>query len=606
MRIPIYRAQVQRTNEAPGRSFSARMDARPFVEAALQKGASTRALADAVGEYAEQRGKMIAEAEYNETALALDEEIRTATYDLSRSNDIGNIFDGNKLWEKRMKSIQSNVLGRVKNSNVRRKLDFSFNQSEIQSRFRLQGVVDDKIIKRDQAAIAARQTNAVAALTQNGSKVSDYFAFFGTGTTPGKNGVMIAPGVAGGRANAGAVSKANLAMRVDVASGYVANRYGAEPTSAMKLISFVNLLDEAEINDDVDLAQIAGKSGIVDPYAATVLSQIPRAEALDIVTANLSVAIKIYDAQEKLAGDLEQQNNKSNGEAYNLGFTGKQTLTYAELSRVIPVGYLDAKIAENSAQAGFAIVDGQPRGDATIGASAAKRLIYDFLDEQNYLSPEQRDKLNSQIGTSSALSFPDTSNPNEKTRLNSLANFGKLTIDDLEQAKLARSLSAEDYITLENKIFTKNDKNVNEFLRFAKATYNYTEEVAASTDEVSVAITAAYDAVAQGLIDFAIDNPAATALQIKTEGDALIKEQAEAFKAAKREGYLRYLNNTKSASAPGGRVPMDADDPIGSIRKFIRENKGSLDGNEELILLGRIRVLQSARFTGQFDLSVSQ
>jgi hypothetical protein len=123
---------------------------------------------------------------------------------------------------------------------------------------------------------------------------------------------------------------------------------------------------------------------------------------------------------------------------------------------------------------------------------------------------------------------------------------------------------------------------------------------------VSVAITAAYDAVAQGLIDFAIDNPAATALQIKTEGDALIKEQAEAFKAAKREGYLRYLNNTKSASAPGGRVPMDADDPIGSIRKFIRENKGSIPENEELILLGRIKVLQSARFAGQFDLSISQ
>ena len=102
MRIPIYRAQVQRTNEAPGRSFSARMDARPFVEAALQKGASTRALADAVGAYAEQRGKMIAEAEDNETALALDEEIRTDKYNLSRSIDIANIWDGKRLWVKRM------------------------------------------------------------------------------------------------------------------------------------------------------------------------------------------------------------------------------------------------------------------------------------------------------------------------------------------------------------------------------------------------------------------------------------------------------------------------------------------------------------------------
>ena len=597
MRIPIYRSDAQRTNEAPGRSFSARMDARPFVEAALQKGAATRALADAVGAYAEQRGKMIADAEYNETALALDEEIRTATYDLSRSNDIGNIFDGNKLWEKRMKSIQSNVLGRVKNSNVRRKLDFSFNQSEIQSRFKLQGVVDDKIIKRDQAAIAARQTNAVAALSQIGASPADYAAFFGTGTTPGKNGVMTAPGVAGGRANAGAVSKANLAMRVDVASGYVANRYGAEPTSAMKLISFVNTLDEMEMQSSLSLVDIATRAG-VDAYAATVLSQIPRDEALKIVKGNLKTALAFYDAQEKLAGDLEQQNNKLNEEAYNLGFTGKASLTYAELSRVIPVGYLDAKIAENPMQAGFAIVEGEPRGAAAIGASAAKRLIYDFLDEQNYLSPEQRDKLNSQIGTSSALSFPDTSNPGEKVRLNSLANFGKLTIDDLEEAKLTRSLSAEDYITLENKIFTKNDKNVNEFLRFAKATYNYTEEVAASTDEVSVAITAAYDAVAQGLIDFAILNPDATSGDIRTKGNSLIQQQTDAFNAAKREGYLRYLDNTG-----GGAVPfsfnIDPDNPVESIRDFMR--RFNLTEAQEGILLGRIRVLNSSRFKAQWQ-----
>ena len=593
MRIPIYRAQVQRTNEAPGRSFSARMDARPFVEAALRKGASTRALADAVGAYAEQRGKMIAEAEYNETALALDEEIRTATYDLSRSNDIGNIFDGNKLWEKRMKSIQSNVLGRVKNSNVRRKLDFSFNQSEIQSRFRLQGVVDDKIIKRDQAAIAARQTNAVAALSQIGATTADYNAWFNA-----QNPTMTEGGVKTGKFNPAAVSKANLAQRVDVAAGYVTNRYGAEPTSAMKLISFVNTLDEVEMSNVDEMLGVATLTTGIDPYAATVLSQIPRDQALKIVKDNLKTALAFYDAQEKLAGDLEQQNNKSNQEAYNLGFTGKQTLTYAELSRVIPVGYLDAKIAASSAQAGFAIVDGQSRGAATIGASAAKRLIYNFLDEQNYLSPEMRDKLNSQISTSGA-SFPDTSNPNEKTRLNSLANFGKLTIADLEEAKQTRSLSAQDYITLENKIFTKNNEKVNEFLRFAKATYNYTEEVAASTDEVSVAITAAYDAVAQGLIDFAIDNPAATALQIKTEGNSLIQDQTDAFNAAKREGYLRYLDNTGDGAVPFS-FPIDPDNPVESIREFMRSG-AVLTESQQGILLGRIRVLNSSRFKAQWQ-----
>jgi len=588
MRIPIYRSQVQRTNEAPGRSFSARMDARPFVEAALQKGASTRALADAVGAYAEQRGKMIADAEYNETALALDEEIRTATYDLSRSNDIGNIFDGNKLWEKKMKSIQSNVLGRVKNSNVRRKLDFSFNQSEIQSRFRLQGVVDDKIIKREQAAIAARQTNAVALLSQIGATPDDYNAWFNA-----QNPTMTEGGVKTGKFNPAAVSKANLAQRVDVAAGYVANRYGAEPTSAMKLISFVNLLDETEMSRVPEMLGVATLTTGIDPYAATVLSQIPRAEALAIVKGNLKTALAFYDAEEKFKTDLIQQNNKSNEEAYFLGFTGKATLTYAELSRVIPVGYLDDRMTGFSDE-----IAGQEKGKRTIAASAAKRLIYNFLDEQNYLSPEKRDRLNSQIGTSGEASFPDTSNPGEKVRLNSLANRGLLTIDELHDARLTNSLSGADYISLENKIYTKNNERLNEFLRFAKAEYSYTEEVAEADDEISVAITAAYDAVAKGLIEFTMDNPDATSTQIKTEGMALIEEQAEAHEAVKREGYLKYLSQTETV-LPGITFTVGETNPIGDINTFL--NSGvPIRPNQRQILLNRIKVLKSTRFRAQY------
>ena len=597
MKIPIYRSDAQRTNEAPGRSFSARMDARPFVEAALQKGASTRALADAVGAYAEQRGKMIAEAEYNETALALDEEIRTATYDLSRSNDIGNIFDGNKLWEKRMKRIQSNVLGRVKNSNVRRKLDFSFNQSEIQSRFSLQGIVDQKIVKREQAAIAARDLRAVAALSQNGATMQDYYGWFGTRTMPGQSTVMTDGAVRAGRFNPDAVSKAKLAMRVDVAANYIPNRYGAEPGSAMKLIRFVNELDEAERYESFSLRFAAESQGINDMYAATVLSQIPRADALKIVTANLSLAIKAYDVQEKLAGDLEQLNDKQMKDAYNLGFTGKATLTYGELARVIPVGYLDARIDK------FTVVRGdEVKAGRAIGASGAKQLIYDFLDEQNFLGPVEREKLFNQIGTSSNLSFPETSSPDEKVRLNSLANFGNLTIQQLTEARLTRSLSSADYISLENKIFTKNNENLNEFLRFAKAEYSYTEEVAEADDEISVAITAAYDAVAKGLIEFTMDNPDATSTQINTEGRALIAEQKEAHEAVKREGYLRYIDNTSSGRA-GSSVPysfpMDPDNPVLSIETFM-ESDVILTQPQKETLLGRIKVLKSLRFRAQY------
>ena len=559
MRIPIYRAQVQRTNEAPGRSFSARMDARPFVEAALQKGASTRALADAVGAYAEQRGKMIAEAEYNETALALDEEIRTATYDLSRSNDIGNIFDGNKLWEKRMKSIQSNVLGRVKNSNVRRKLDFSFNQSEIQSRFRLQGVVDDKIIKRDQAAIAARQTNAVAALSQIGATTADYAAFFGTGTTPGKNGVMTAPGVAGGRANAGAVSKANLAMRVDVASGYVANRYGADINSNRRLRKFVSLQDEIQTGQ-MTIEKAMSEAGMVDPYAATVLSQIPRAEALKIVQANMKLAQAAWNADEEVSKDIRDGEKRNLTAAYKMLYTGRKTLTQNDLKSIgLPDNYLRPLLPLfKEGNGGLFVVD----------SAVAKKKIYEWLDVQNFLSRDQRAALDEELasGTADTL-FPKESRASVKVNMNLLANKGELTEEILSAEK--PNLSSGDYITLQNMIYSEAEANFRGYMKTVSAVFNWTEETAGSDDDLAQAANAAYFSVYNDLSNWfnEPENKDASIGEIKAEGERLVSAVRAGFDAAKEQKYLNFLVKIEKFGKNG--LKLSPDNPTQSIDDFI-------------------------------------
>jgi len=578
MRIPVYRSDAQRTNEAPGRSFSARMDARPFVEAALQKGASTRALADAVGAYAEQRGKMIAEAEYNETALALDEEIRTATYDLSRSNDIGNIFDGNKLWEKRMKSIQSNVLGQVKNSNVRRKLDFSFNQSEIQSRFRLQGVVDDKIIKRDQAAIAARQTNAVALLSQIGATTADYAAFFGTGTTPGKNGVMTAPGVAGGRANAGAVSKANLAMRVDVAAGYVANRYGADINSNRRLRKFVSLQDEIQTGQ-MTIEKAMSEAGMVDPYAATVLSQIPRAEALKIVQGNMKLAQAAWNADEEISKDIRDGEKRNLTAAYKMLYTGRKTLTQDDLKSIgLPDNYLRPLLPLfKKGKFGLFVVD----------SAVAKKKIYEWLDVQNFLSREQRAALDEELasGTADTL-FPKESRASIKVQMNLLANQGELTEEILSAEK--PNLSSGDYITLQNMIFSEADANFRGYMKTVSAVFNWTEETAGSDDDLAQAANAAYFSVYNDLSDWFSENKGASISDIKTEGAKLVTGIRAEFDAAKEQKYLNFL--AKIEKYGGSGLKLKATNPIKSIDDFIAA-RPSMDRNTKDGLLRRKQAL---------------
>ena len=580
MRIPVYRSDAQRTNEAPGRSFSARMDARPFVEAALQKGASTRALADAVGAYAEQRGKMIAEAEYNETALALDEEIRTATYDLSRSNDIGNIFDGNKLWEKKMKSIQSNVLGRVKNSNVRRKLDFSFNQSEIQSRFKLQGVVDQKIVKREQAAIAARQTNAVAALTQNGSKVSDYLAFFGTGTTPGKNGVMTAPGVAGGRANAGAVSKANLAMRVDVASGYVANRYGADINSNRRLRKFVSLQDEIQTGQ-MTIEKAMSEAGMVDAYAATVLSQIPRAEALKIVQGNMKLAQAAWNADEEISKDIRDGEKRNMTAAYRLAFTGRKTLTQDDLKNIgLPNNYLKPLLPLfQEGNGGLFVVD----------SAVAKKQIYKWLDVQNFLSRDQRAALDEELTSGTAATrFPKESDPNVFADMNKLANKGLLTESFLSGEK--ESLSIGNYITLQNMIFSEADANFRGYMKTVSSVFEWTEQTAGNDDDLAQAANAAYFSVYNDLSDWfnEPENKDASIREIKAEGERLVEAVRVGFDAAKEQKYLNYLVKIEKFAKNG--LKLNPNNPAKSIDDFITA-RPNIDKDDKKALLRRKQAL---------------
>jgi len=580
MRIPIYRSDAQRTNEAPGRSFSARMDARPFVEAALQKGAATRALADAVGAYAEQRGKMIAEAEYNETALALDEEIRTATYDLSRSNDIGNIFDGNKLWEKKMKSIQSNVLGRVKNSNVRRKLDFSFNQSEIQSRFTLQGVVDQKIVKREQAAIAARQTNAVAALSQIGATTTDYAAFFGTGTTPGKNGVMTAPGVAGGRANAGAVSKANLAMRVDVASGYVANRYGADINSNRRLRKFVSLQDEIQTGQ-MTIEKAMSEAGMVDAYAATVLSQIPRAEALKIVQGNMKLAQAAWRADEEVSKDIRDGEKRNMTAAYKMLYTGRKTLTQDDLKNIgLPDNYLKPLLPLfQKGNGGLLVID----------SAVAKKQIYKWLDVQNFLSRDQRAALDEELasGTADTL-FPKESLANIKVDLNLLANSGVLTEELLSREK--GKLSSGDYITLQNMIFSEAEANFRGYMKTVSAVFNWTEETAGSDDDLAQAANAAYFSVYNDLSNWfnEPENKDATIREIKAEGERLVEEVRVGFDAAKKQKYLNFLVKIEKFGKNG--LKLNPDNPIQSIDDFITA-RPNIDVETKRGLLRRKQIL---------------
>ena len=615
MRIPVYRSDAQRTNEAPGRSFSARMDARTFVEAALQKGAVTGALADAVGAYAEQRGKMIADAEYNETALALEEEMRSASYDLSKSKDIGNIFDGKKLWQRRMDRIQTDVLDRVKNSNIKRKLGFTFNQSEIQSRFTLQGVVDQKIVKAQQAAIAARQTSEVAKMSQPGGdpkvRIAAYNAFIGYGNNPGVNGAMLGPGIAGGFISPGAVSKTNLAMKKDIATNYLSNAFGSDVNAMMQLAQFTDLLDDVgrSANPALTYGQLVDDMGI-DPYAAHILSALPREDAFDVIDNNWQEAITRNDriaAMEKTDQDALDTRNQA---AFNQAFTTDDYVKEAALVAVIgrpAVDDLLQDVGQNNL-----IVRPDADGKNEIAALTVRETIYNYLNEQNWMSPEQRNKLRKLTQPSGGAVFAQTRNDNVYSKLYLDALSGNLTIEQLQSGvpyapSIKSQITDEDFRTLGKIIIDEAGTNVNEMSTLIKRNfrYNAAQQTIQGNDNLGKASKSAFEVVDLQLRMFAIDRKIAnnppTLNELMVEKDRLIAIQDTVFQAALKTEYEQTIDTfaqnyaglpARIAAVGGGNAPLST--VITTIEDYLSDqNLSTSDSRYQLAM----RTIDALRIT---------
>ena len=633
MRIPVYRSESQRTNEAPGRSFSARMDARPFVEAALQKGAVTGALADAVGAYAEQRGKMIADAEYNQTALALEEEMRSASYDLSKSKDIGNIFDGKKLWQRRMDRIQTDVLDRVKNSNIKRKLGFTFNQSEIQSRFTLQGVVDQKIVKAQQAAIAARQTSEVAKLSQPGGdpklRIAAYNAFIGVGSNPGVNGAMLAPGIAGGFTSPVAFSKIKVKMKKDIATNYLSNAFGSDVNAMMQLAQFTDLLDDVgrsgtspiifkdENNQNIILSsdpaeaytQLVNQMGI-DPYAAHIISALPREDAFDVIDNNWKEAITRNDRIDAMEKADKEALDARNQAAFNQAFTTDDYVKEAALVAVIGRPAVDDLLQD----VGQNILTVRPDADGKneIAALTVRETIYNYLNEQNWMSPEQRNKLRKLTQPSGGAVFAQTRNDNVYSKLYLDALSGNLTIEQLQSGvdyapSIKSQITDEDFRALGKIIIDEAGTNVNEMSTLIKRNFRYNaqQQTIQGNDNLGKASKSAFEVVDLQLRMFAIDrkiegNPP-TLNELMVEKDRLIAIQDTVFQAALRTEYEQTIDtfaqnyaglSARIAAVGGGNAPLST--VITTIENYLSDqNLSTSDSRYQLAM----RTIDALRIT---------
>lgn len=157
MKIPLYRSQATPTSEAPGRSFRARMQSQPYVQAEIEKGNVLGEALNQAASYADMRYKMAREAQLNDALIAADEQLREETDRLSKSNQLYKVLDGDDpIWNKNVDGIRSSLRATLgKDREALRAFDEKFKQAEMSQRFKLRGVLDTKI--RQQIALQRKQ-----------------------------------------------------------------------------------------------------------------------------------------------------------------------------------------------------------------------------------------------------------------------------------------------------------------------------------------------------------------------------------------------------------------------------------------------------------------
>lgn len=472
MKIPIYTARAQATNEAPGRRFSVRMDPNPYIKAELAKGEVATALTESASAFTAQRIKMINETQYNQAALRIEEEMRQAVYDFEKDKDFGNILDGKNKWGQRMDAIKNDVIASVESPGLRKKLGFEFEANEIQSRFTLRGRIDKKIAAAEVAALKARTEGIVAYLSHPDRTIDDFITEMSKLTNAHKNPVK------DGRFNPAAVSKTFNTVIKDVGANVVDIYVGRTPSRAVDLLVALEQMHDLDHGKEIKPAEMA-QLDAGGAYALTVLRNMEQDDAIKILqdaVTSASAFSRVIEAEEKKAEEAQAFVIESLKNRYQY-FANIQssTLSAEDLSEV--------EMTALSTAHRQIIKDG-----GVLTSAQVKKDIVDFLYRVNEVDATFQGILDKDALTNT-IPFAETSTPSVLDDILRQREAKTLTFAYLEDKK--SSLSYGDYKGFadgllaeqnaaeraqagqEDKDFTALKNFKNDLLKVAKSAYQY-------------------------------------------------------------------------------------------------------------------------------------
>ena len=220
-------------------------------------------------------------------------------------------------------------------------------------------------------------------------------------------------------------------------------------------------------------------------------------------------------------------------------------------------------------------------GKNEIAMSYARDVIYDYLNEQNWMSPDQRSKLRKLTQPSGGAVFAQTRNT------------------------ITSSITDEDFRALGKIILDKADSNVNEMSTLIKRNFRYNaqQQTIQGNDNLGKASKSAFEVVDLQLRMFAIDrkiegNPP-TLNELMVEKDRLIAIQDTVFQAALKTEYEQTIDTFASnyaglpariAAVGGGNAPLST--IITTIENYLSDQNLSTSNSRYQLAMRTIDALR--------------
>ena len=553
MRIPVYKSQGRPTSEAPGARITARMNAQPFVQAELQKGAIATEVANQVGEYANMRYKMITETQKNEAIFSAKEGLMALSSQLEKDKDVGNIFDGELKYAQGVKSVYDTMRSTVgKNKYALQDFDNSFRQMEIPIKFRLQEVVDLKIEKRRQAALKAREDQQVSIYSNPYLDItSDELAM-----EQSQLQAMVEQAVRNGGVNPEIMGNVTQKVLSKAFKNLIPAYAGTDLNEAIGLSSVLSQIEMVR-SGKMEAGDMVGISTL-PPHVLNMLMAVPAEEANAVVQDTIQMASTFFTAQEKIDDEREEEVGKSNTKAFNLVVSLDSTDTVSEATLRQVLDPIDMKNLYDSMGADFGSISG----------TAAQTILYEGLKRQMWATPAQQEAMEEAMSVSEA---PTAFRPAGKgdavvySELYGTAENGMLTVADLNAKR--SSLDVGQYNGLRTKIANEADEGLAVGSGLLSRHFRYNAQMAIGKDDrLAQASKAAFEQA-----DFALRDEFS---RRESEGNPMTLAEIRQFAMEKRDEFdaiyreeLRseYVDFVESRSRDLPGFTVDISDPFGSL-----------------------------------------